>query len=44
VAVAIAFFAITSSLVWLLVLQWALLVALVGWAAFALWERRRHSD
>jgi hypothetical protein len=44
VAVAITFFAITPSYVWLVVLQWALLVALVGWGVFALLEWRRRSD
>ena len=44
VAVAIAMTVIMPSTLWLLILEWALLVALVGWGAFALWERRRHSD
>jgi hypothetical protein len=35
---------IMPSTLWLLILEWALLVALVGWGAFVLWERRRHSD
>lgn len=44
VIVAIAIGAITTSAVWMLILSWALLVALIGWVLFAVWERRRHSD
>jgi hypothetical protein len=44
VVVAIAIGAITTSAVWMLILSWALLLAVVGWAVVAVYERRRHTD
>jgi hypothetical protein len=44
VVVAIAIGAITTSAVWMLILSWALLLAVVGWVVFAVYERRRHTD
>jgi hypothetical protein len=44
VVVAIAIGAITASPVWMLILSWALLLAVVGWLVFAVRERRRHTD
>jgi hypothetical protein len=44
VGVAIAIGAVTSSSVWMLILTWALLLAVVGWVVFAVRERRRPPD
>jgi len=44
VVVAIAIGVITTSAVWMLILTWALLLAVVGWVVFAVRERRRHQN
>jgi hypothetical protein len=44
VVLAIAIGAITSSPVWMLILSWAALLAIVGWIVFAIHERRSHTD
>jgi hypothetical protein len=43
VAIAIAVGFITTSPVWMLILTWGLLLALVGWAVFAIRDWRRHT-
>lgn len=44
VVAAIAATVIMPSTLWLLILEWVLIAVLIGWGAFALWERLRHSD
>ena len=41
VVVALVIGVLTTSAAWLLILEWALLVALIGWLVFAIVEKRR---
>ena len=41
VVLAITIGVITTSAVWMVILSWALLLAIVGWIVFAIRERRQ---